>query len=748
MEYSTSSFEKKFEKEHPSPDDREDKTVHRETEKAQHTPKDSVQENMGFKEGIKKLEPNGEVAEVIQETTGTSVSAAKSKNSTQKVHKKSTRKILSTKCPECEAEIQVQFRVNLQHNQSSSTTAELNVPVDLGEAHAVDDAGASVRTTTESLDGKSRLGFALSDDYHNQELVEESEWQKLGERGPSQTRHGSYALLIAKFRSSPYPYGPNIMDEELTLLSPGLLDLFRRVVPTYPSINMESTKITIQKPYEPLFFYFNEICDLAKRQPEVAGSDLDCFVYAYDRYIRTDHQAIRELALKNVIEHASLWAIFKPGDCIYSLDESNLPSLRILATIEYRYEDHISPRGISRFCANMWSIGWDATDERVVVDESPNVNSPRRIPVRYAPQEGIPSTDIERRPIMGETARSRAKTAEPPIMPVGFSDEYSNFDDFDPRADFNDIQAQLCPSTVRCYGLKSSKIFRAEVTRLAGVKWETDSINHLELDKAKKATVCSLVGRHKKNSDHIIRDVIPGKGKGLVIVLHGPPGVGKTLTAETVAEFTQKPLLPINIGELTGNVDVVECLNQVFFLAARWDAIVLLDEADVLLEKRSYEDLSRNGLVSNASVFLRMLEYFEGIMFMTSNRIETIDLAFQSRIHIAIKYDTLTPEKRRRIWERFIDRLDEREEEAKSELRDKLDDIQEWELNGRQIRNVLSIAESIALNAQRRRGALRYHHVETIANQTLDFQDFFEVSHEKRKNQVAEIGARRFQERK
>jgi AAA+ superfamily predicted ATPase len=86
--------------------------------------------------------------------------------------------------------------------------------------------------------------------------------------------------------------------------------------------------------------------------------------------------------------------------------------------------------------------------------------------------------------------------------------------------------------------------------------------------------------------------------QGLIILLHGPPGVGKTLTAETIAEYTQKPLFPINIGELTAEDRVVSRLRKIFEQAARWDAVLLLDEADVILEKRSYEDLRRNGIVS------------------------------------------------------------------------------------------------------------------------------------------------------
>lgn len=74
--------------------------------------------------------------------------------------------------------------------------------------------------------------------------------------------------------------------------------------------------------------------------------------------------------------------------------------------------------------------------------------------------------------------------------------------------------------------------------------------------------------------------------------------MGKTLTAEVVAEYTQKPLYPINIGELTSELKIVSKLQWHFTTASRWDAVLLLDEADVLLEKRSYEDFKRNGIVS------------------------------------------------------------------------------------------------------------------------------------------------------
>ena len=78
-------------------------------------------------------------------------------------------------------------------------------------------------------------------------------------------------------------------------------------------------------------------------------------------------------------------------------------------------------------------------------------------------------------------------------------------------------------------------------------------------------------------------------------------------------------------GDLGTNVELLERnLVEITSLAHKWKAIVLLDEADVYLEQRSLQDVQRNGLVS---VFLRHLEYVQGIMFLTTNRVTTFDEA-------------------------------------------------------------------------------------------------------------------------
>jgi hypothetical protein len=98
---------------------------------------------------------------------------------------------------------------------------------------------------------------------------------------------------------------------------------------------------------------------------------------------------------------------------------------------------------------------------------------------------------------------------------------------------------------------------------------------------------------------------------------------------------------------------------------------MLLDEADVFLERRATSDLQRNSLVTGriitpfsteitntAVVFLRTMEYYRGILFLTTNRVGHFDDAFISRIHVVLRYDNFTTAERARIWEQFFAKLE------------------------------------------------------------------------------------------
>lgn len=147
--------------------------------------------------------------------------------------------------------------------------------------------------------------------------------------------------------------------------------------------------------------------------------------------------------------------------------------------------------------------------------------------------------------------------------------------------------------------------------------------------------------------DALQDDVVAGKGGGTTVLCAGPPGVGKTLTAEVYAEVTGRPLYRVHSGQLGLSVGAMEAaLKEALTRAQRWGAVMLIDEADVYIRKRS-DDIAANAVVG---VFLRVLEYFDGLLFLTTNRIDDIDEAIVSRCIALIRYHAPDQAARERIW--------------------------------------------------------------------------------------------------
>lgn len=145
----------------------------------------------------------------------------------------------------------------------------------------------------------------------------------------------------------------------------------------------------------------------------------------------------------------------------------------------------------------------------------------------------------------------------------------------------------------------------------------------------------------------LVEDVVPNKSGGTTILCKGAPGLGKTLTAEVYAEVVGKPLYRVHSGQLGVTASSVEAsLTQILQRAARWDCVLLLDEADVYIRRRD-NDLQHNAIVAE---FLRTLEYFSGLLFMTTNRVGDIDEAILSRCIAVIDYQPPGPDNARRLW--------------------------------------------------------------------------------------------------
>ncbi|KAI0391203.1 hypothetical protein F5Y17DRAFT_21998 [Xylariaceae sp. FL0594] len=290
----------------------------------------------------------------------------------------------------------------------------------------------------------------------------------------------------------------------------------------------------------------------------------------------------------------------------------------------------------------------------------------------------------------------------------------------------------LLPSRVFVYALGARRFINADIRSLKPIAQEgSDPLASLQLPEKHKLMVQSAVFGHLEKKkvrrratllmDHnygggsgfidMDQDMIHGKGRGLAVLLHGPPGVGKTATAEAVAQYYKKPLFPITSADLGTDVwDVEAKLLEIFRLADLWDCILLLDEAETLLAQRERKEgsLQKSSIVS---VFLRTLEYYPGILFLTTNRPDVMDEAVKSRMQVSLQYPRLGLIETLAIFQTNIDRLIDVEFErarvtGESALEVRSEGILAFAAahyhrsnppwNGRQIRNAFQIAPSIA----------------------------------------------------
>ncbi|KAL9035253.1 MAG: hypothetical protein Q9214_006670, partial [Letrouitia sp. 1 TL-2023] len=169
----------------------------------------------------------------------------------------------------------------------------------------------------------------------------------------------------------------------------------------------------------------------------------------------------------------------------------------------------------------------------------------------------------------------------------------------------SDEELTILPPSTLGFDFQEKEWIRLNVDLIEDIKWNKGAFNQLVLPGKTKELIQALITARISG----MQDIISNKGNGLVILLHGGPGTGKTLTAETVAEIAEKPLYPVTCGDIGTNAEEVEkYLSSIFSLGKIWGCVLLLDEADIFLQERSLTDLHRNSIVS---VFLRILEYYD-----------------------------------------------------------------------------------------------------------------------------------------
>ncbi|KAH8123348.1 hypothetical protein LI328DRAFT_156945 [Trichoderma asperelloides] len=543
---------------------------------------------------------------------------------------------------------------------------------------------------------------------------------------------------------------------EITIRSKYLLDAIKKVN-QHPPLQPAKDFFAEQEPYPTLFHHIDDVKrEIAQLGNEDADDHLKILLNAVGHVNPIWNEAREENFSNGLVSHNMIWKLFRPGDLVLREDDIGNLWLFVLIEISYyidtfrkRYTQDLEEERRATFTA--WSLTWDDADgyltRRNTTFTCTEFSGQRPIkslpvyPIRF--QEHIKGVNTgaflgsrgrkwwkligepsicqqhsglayvqEHRQAKDEKFRADGRVViddkwktptginsilrlddntRERVRDVGDLREAYQWDRLPKSTVLTNTQAMLCPPVIGCHDLRSRKRYTVSIDNLQPVKWNEDAMDHLVLDNKKKDMLKGLVRYHSNRNRRNERgDIIAGKGQSLVILLHGPPGVGKTLTAESTAEAVRKPLVSMSIGEMVWDeTQLQERLKSEFQRAIDWDAILLLDEADVVLEARSFED---------------------------------------SRIQIGISFQSMTPKIRAEVWTQLLT-LNGRDKILGPEaLRSIQTKLSKYELNGRQIRNVLNVAEGLAFQEYGEEGKLEYRHIEEATKAAAEFQKMLEES--------------------
>lgn len=526
------------------------------------------------------------------------------------------------------------------------------------------------------------------------------------------------------------------LDETCLYVNPQpLRQLLKDVIGDYPSDPIDVDDVQIAQPYHSLFHYRKQLEEVGLKRFEENGDEqslqqlklllewvkttFELEIAAHDRCMSSKSKAIA---------YDKLWTLFMPGTIVYAKMQNHARAYRVQ---DYWYDDDDDELPCFNIKTQLVDYDGEAFGYRRTDLHIPKYSGVREVSSHEVrPLCFVDNADEIREKLMDRGRRFQEIASGQHFLQYrgiamkrdpNCAGRYLRFDATGRvmidcktyhRLDANDMiwltafgkdhedgkltdeDFLITNAVVRGYSMTAKKFLEFTLDNLTPIEWNAKCFEELVLDASTKKIVQALVSNHSQRklepSEDGFDDIVKGKGQGLVCVLHGPPGVGKTLTAECVAEYVRRPLFMVSSGDLGMSSDQLDAqLTEIMDMTSTWRAVLLIDEADVFLEQRSLHNIHRNAMVS---VFLRVLEYYSGILFLTTNRVATFDDAFKSRIHIPIRYTDLDATSRLKIWRNFCSKVPGGTNISEKEF----EKLAEDELNGRQIKNVVKAAESLA----------------------------------------------------
>lgn len=302
------------------------------------------------------------------------------------------------------------------------------------------------------------------------------------------------------------------------------------------------------------------------------------------------------------------------------------------------------------------------------------------------------------------------------VIPLEIFADVVEIDGSEPQDEDDTRQYTALPihPYIKCFDLNKHRYVSSHIANIVDYEWDHNLADKLILDEETKSLIEILVDSTKSRSE----DIISGKMSGTIVLATGSPGVGKTLTAEVFSEKIEKSLYVVQCSQLGIDIDSIEKkLASTLDRASRWGSILLIDEADVYIRDRG-EDIVHNAIVG---VFLRLIEYYNGVLFMTSNRGDIIDDAIISRATAWIQYKLPNEELLSKIWQVLAKQFEV--DISDKQIKQLVKEIPS--ISGRTVRNLLKLVK-----------ALDYEELDGVKQQEANFHRLMKASKFQKLDQI------------
>ncbi|KAJ0346493.1 hypothetical protein KNSL1_007346 [Colletotrichum chrysophilum] len=466
------------------------------------------------------------------------------------------------------------------------------------------------------------------------------------------SKDSSYALVINRKFDKDNSEQPKSVT--LKVNSPHLLQAFHDVVgPKYPTVASDfKSPFELQSPFQMLVHYWNE---LETYREETDSPDmrvhLGMLLQFMEHELGEDRKALLDMLKTKQVTFLTAWVLFRPGNLLYT---------KVL--------DH----------------PWILMCHKTAYEQNSSAGPYLEVHCTYTDYNGA---------IVGETARkitifqkqqfggdSPAFITDLPIYPRKYVDAES----LDARLEDRGRRfLQHKEVSVEAYDGIAQYLKEPPYSYYSV---DMDRYPDLWLPYTESGRV--VVDRKTFHHDHYNSSVSVKKVDHPDPLTCPPFVFGFALSRKVWCHLFLDHLSPINAMMFERE------LQRLMQYATIWKAVLLLDEADIFLEKREDNpaNANRNALVA---VFLKQLEYFSGVIFLTTNRLRTFDAAMSSRIHLALGYKAPDAETRRLMWLQCLHKVPTDEIEF-NDMDDASENFVSHRINGREISNAVNTARTIA----------------------------------------------------